>query len=87
MESIQPGTSRHFFDKWFEAINASTSKNGVVEDKLPRVHDKKLTITALSALLEMDPNQIPEPVKEGWPNIVSGALHVFKGLPIAVAGS
>lgn len=97
METIHPGTSRHFFDKWFEAINSTSaaskkSGNGSVsvsvgtEDKLPRVHDKKLTIMALCALLEMDPVQIQEPVKEGWPNIVAGALHVFKGLPDAVAG-
>ncbi len=93
METIRPGTSRHFFDKWFEAINSTSAvvskKTGSVstkEDKLPRVHDKKLTIMALCALLEMDPVQIQDPVKEGWPNIVAGALHVFRGLPDAVAG-
>ncbi|KAI0786127.1 ARM repeat-containing protein [Abortiporus biennis] len=77
METISPGTSRAFFDKWFEAINA--------DDKLPRVHDKKLTILALCALLEMDPANIPEPVKEGWPGIVGGALKIFKAYPKAVA--
>ena len=91
MESIHPSASRHFFDKWFEAIDststaASKGASATPEDKLPRVHDKKLTIVAICALLEMDPSQIPEPVQEGWPNIVAGALHVFKGLPDAVAG-
>ena len=79
MESYAPGTARAFFDKWFEAINS--------ENRLPRVHDKKLSIMALSALLEMDPAQIPDPVKEGWPGIVSGALRIFKDLPKAIAGT
>ncbi|KAI0772164.1 ARM repeat-containing protein [Irpex lacteus] len=64
------------FDKWFEAIESS--------NRLPRVHDKKLCLVALCSLLEMDPNAIPEPVREGWPHIVSGALHVFKDLPKAI---
>ncbi|KAI0337442.1 ARM repeat-containing protein [Trametopsis cervina] len=76
MESIQPGTSKIVFDKWFEAINNTT--------RLPRVHDKKLCIMALCALLEMDPAAVPEPVREGWPQIVAGALHVFKDLPKAI---
>ncbi len=78
MEAIQPGTSRVFFDKWFEAINA--------DNRLPRVHDKKLSIMALCALMEMDPAAVPEAIKEGWPQIVSGALKIFKDLPAAIAG-
>lgn len=79
MESYAPGTARAFFDKWFEAING--------DNRLPRVHDKKLSAMALSALLEMDPAQIPDSVKEGWPGIVSGALRIFKDLPKAIAGT
>ncbi|KAL6303891.1 ARM repeat-containing protein [Sparassis latifolia] len=77
MESHRPGISRVFFDKWFAAINN--------EKGLPRVHDKKLSIMALCALLEMDPSAIPDLVKEGWPGIVSGALHLFRELPRAIA--
>ncbi|KAI0688708.1 ARM repeat-containing protein [Cytidiella melzeri] len=76
MESIQPGTSKLVFDKWFEAIESSS--------RLPRVHDKKLCLVALCALLEMEPAAIPEPVREGWPHIVAGALQVFKDLPKAI---
>lgn len=76
MEGIQPGTSRLFFDKWFEAINT--------DNRLPRVHDKKLSIMALCALLEMDPAAVPETIREGWPQIVAGALRVFKDLPRAI---
>lgn len=78
MEGINPGTARVFFDKWFEAIN--------IDHRLPRVHDKKLSIMALSALLEMDPTIVPESVKEGWPGIVAGVLRIFKDLPRAIAG-
>lgn len=78
MESIRTGTSRTFFDKWFEAITT--------DKLLPRVHDKKLTILALCALLEMDPALIPGPVKEGWPQIVGGILCIFKDLPHAIEG-
>lgn len=78
MEAIRPGTSRLFFDTWFEAINN--------DNRLPRVHDKKLTLTALCALLEMDPSTVPEPVRDGWPQIVGGALRVFRDLPRAVEG-
>ncbi|KAI3621267.1 nonsense-mediated mrna decay protein [Moniliophthora roreri] len=63
MESSKPGSARVFFDKWFAAIN----KNDTL---LPRVHDKKLSILALSSLLELDPAAIPEQLREGWPGIV-----------------
>ena len=78
MESARPGTARGFFDKWFAAINT--------DNHLPRVHDKKLTIMALCALLEMDPSAVPESVREGWPLIVAGTLKVFKDLPRAIEG-
>lgn len=78
MEQYAPGTSRTFFDKWFAAINS--------DNKLPRVHDKRLTVVALCALMEVEPNAIPEAVREGWPGIVAGALKVFKDLPKAIAG-
>jgi len=75
METNKPGTARHFFDRWFAAINS---------EGLPRVHDKKLSILALCALLEMPPDAIPEPLRDGWPGIVGGILKIFKGLPKAI---
>ncbi|KAI0057803.1 ARM repeat-containing protein [Artomyces pyxidatus] len=77
MEQYKPGTSRVFFDKWFAAVNSDMN--------LPRVHDKTLTIVALCALMEIDPNAIPEGLKPGWHGIVGGTLKVFKDLPRAVA--
>ncbi|KAG1889690.1 armadillo-type protein [Suillus fuscotomentosus] len=77
MEAYKPGFSRTFFERWFAAINS--------DNKLPRVHDKKLSILALCKLLEMEAGAIPEGLRDGWPGIVGGALNIFKGLPQAVA--
>ena len=78
MEMYRPGMSRVFFDQWFVAINS--------ENKLPRVHDKKLSIVTLCALMEMLPSTIPPALQEGWPGVVAGALKIFKDLPKAMAG-
>jgi importin-7 len=68
---------RNFFDKWFAAINGGNST-------LPRVHDKKLSIVALCALLDMDPAGVPNNLQGGWHGIVDGVLKIFKDLPSAV---
>ena len=78
MELYRSGMSRVFFDEWFVAINS--------DNKLPRVHDKRLSIVALCSLMEMDPSAIPDTLKEGWPGVVAGALKLFKDLPKAMAG-
>ncbi|KAF9493565.1 ARM repeat-containing protein [Pleurotus eryngii] len=78
MESSRPGKARAFFDQWFAAISSA-------DTRLPRVHDKKLSILALCALMEMEPVTIPPTLTDGWPTIVSGALKIFKGLPQAIA--
>ncbi|KAG2092266.1 armadillo-type protein [Suillus cothurnatus] len=77
MEAYKPGFSRTFFERWFVAINS--------DNKLPRVHDKKLSILALCKLLEMEAGAIPEGLRDGWPGIVGGALNIFKALPQAIA--
>ncbi|KAM6494523.1 Armadillo-type fold [Amanita muscaria] len=77
IEGFRPGMARTFFDSWFNAIKSS-------ETQLPRVHDKKLSILALCALLELAPVAIPENLKGGWPAIVGGAIKVFHDLPRAV---
>jgi hypothetical protein len=79
MDGQRPRGARLFFDRWFAAVNA--------ERGLPRVHDKTLSIVALSALLEMKPGAVPAELREGWPGIVGGAIRVFKGLPKAIAGT
>jgi hypothetical protein len=77
IEAFRPGMARVFFDKWFAAINN--------EARLPRVHDKKLSILALCALLELAPAAVPETLQSGWPGIVGGILKIFKDLPKAIA--
>jgi hypothetical protein len=77
MEAIHPGSARSFLDRWFAAINN-------VEKGLPRVHDKKLTILTLCALLDMEPSSVPASLQEGWAGIVGGILTVFKGYAHAV---
>lgn len=78
MESHKLGTARAFFDKWFTFITT--------ESRLPRVHDKKLSVLALCALLEVPAEVVPESLKAGWPGIVGGILKIFKGLPKAIEG-
>ncbi|PPQ78743.1 hypothetical protein CVT25_010746 [Psilocybe cyanescens] len=76
MEAYKSGMARLFFDRWFVAINT--------DSRLPRVHDKKLSLLALCALMEMTPDSVPETVRDGWPGIVGGALKIFKTLPKAI---
>ncbi|KAG2125236.1 hypothetical protein BD769DRAFT_1668960 [Suillus cothurnatus] len=71
MEDYKAGFSRTFFER--------------CDNKLPRVHDKKLSILALCKLLEMEAGAIPEGFRDGWPGIVGGALNIFKALPQAIA--
>lgn len=78
IEAFRPGMARVFFDKWFAAITS--------EGRLPRVHDKKLSILALCALLELAPSAVPETLQNGWHGIVGGVLKIFKDLPKAIAG-
>ncbi|KAJ7704207.1 armadillo-type protein [Mycena metata] len=77
IEATQAGMARKFFDAWFLAIGDHA--------KMPRVHDKKLSIVALCALLEMPAGAVPETLKDGWPAIVGGVLKLFKDLPGAIA--
>ena len=79
MDAQRPQGAQMFFSRWFAAINK--------EHGLPRVHDKTLSIVAMSALLEMKAGAVPAELREGWPGIVGGVIKVFKGLPKAVAGT
>jgi hypothetical protein len=78
MDAQHPHGAKVFFGLWFAAVDK--------EHGLPRVHDKTLSIVALSALLEMKTG-VPAELREGWPGIVGGAIKVFKALPKAVAGT
>lgn len=79
MESPQHvGLARAVFDEWFIALQSEGGKG------LPRVHDKRLSIVALSALMELDPSLVPPTLREGWPGLLGGALNVFSNLQEAM---
>lgn len=73
IEGWQLGMMRTFLDTWFNMINT---------DRLPRVHDKKLSILTLCALMDMQ--EVPPTLVDGWPGIMGAILKVFKGLPKAM---
>ncbi|KAJ1673123.1 Nonsense-mediated mRNA decay protein 5, partial [Spiromyces aspiralis] len=49
-----------------------------------RVHDKKLLVVALTAVLQVPPDQLPAELQSGLPQIVDTLLQVFQTLPKAV---
>ena len=67
------GWTNKFFSLWFGSI-----------DSFRRVHDKKLCIAAISALLSLRADQVPESVQIGWPRLLTGVTHLFKTLPAAM---
>ena len=77
MDTNYAGFAATFFTKWFEAINKGSQG-------LPRVHDKRLSIVALSALLGIRASEVPASLHSGWPAIVGAALTIFKELPAAL---
>ena len=62
-----------FFSIWFGSI-----------DNFRRVHDKKLCIAAISALLQLRGDQVPQSVQTGWPRLLTGATYLFRTLPQAM---
>lgn len=74
LEQRGPGGASAFLQRWFGLIGGD-------KDRLPRVHDKKLSLAALCALMELEPSQTPD----GLQGIVAAALRVFRGLPAALA--
>ncbi|KAG8626532.1 hypothetical protein KVT40_005477 [Elsinoe batatas] len=66
------GWTNKFFSLWFSSI-----------DMFTRVHDKKLSICAISALLVIPADQIPQSVQPGWPRLLQGMVRLFQTLPAA----
>ena len=62
-----------FFSSWFSSIEIFT-----------RVHDKKLSIVAISALLTLNANEVPSSVEQGWPRLMQGVVRLFQTLPVAM---
>lgn len=58
---------------WFSSI-----------DNFTRVHDKKLSIAAIVALLSLNTDQVPVSVQQGWPRLLQGIVRLFQTLPAAM---
>jgi importin-7 len=67
------GWTNKFFSHWFSSI-----------DNFKRVHDKTLSIAAISALLTLRASEVPTSVQQGWPRLLQGVTRLFQTLPAAV---
>ncbi|KAJ5814305.1 uncharacterized protein N7503_001055 [Penicillium pulvis] len=67
------GWTNKFFSNWFSNI-----------DNFRRVHDKKLSIAAISSLLTMAAGDVPVSVQQGWPRLLQGVTRLFQTLPAAI---
>lgn len=67
------GWTNKFFSTWFSNI-----------DNFTRVHDKKLSIAAISSLLTLRASDVPTSVQQGWPRLLQGAVRLFQTLPAAI---
>ena len=67
------GWTNKFFSSWFSNIEGFT-----------RVHDKKLSIVAISALLTLGADEVPSSVQQGWPRLLQGVVRLFQTLPAAM---
>jgi importin-7 len=67
------GLTNKFFSLWFASM-----------DNFTRVHDKKLSIAAISSLLDLRAEEIPVSVQQGWPRLLQGIVRLFQTLPAAL---
>jgi hypothetical protein len=67
------GWTNKFFSLWFSSIDSFT-----------RVHDKKLCISAICALLTLNAQSVPVSVQQGWPRLLQGVVRLFQTLPAAL---
>jgi hypothetical protein len=67
------GWTNKFFSLWFSSIDSFT-----------RVHDKKLCISAICALLTLNAQNVPVSVQQGWPRLLQGVVRLFQTLPAAL---
>lgn len=67
------GWTNKFFSLWFSNIDGFT-----------RVHDKKLSIAAITSLLTLRAEHVPVSVQQGWPRLLQGIVRLFQTLPAAL---
>ena len=66
------GWTNRFFSAWFSHI-----------EHFNRVHDKKLSILAISSLMTLRADDVPTSVQQGWPRLMQGIVRLFQTLPAA----
>ncbi|KAI8822933.1 armadillo-type protein [Fimicolochytrium jonesii] len=70
----QRNATTAFFMKWFTDL-----------PEFRRVHDKKLCVLALSAVLELPVQQLPASLQgQAWTEMLNGVFKVFETLPVAL---
>jgi hypothetical protein len=62
-----------FFTLWFNTLS-----------KFSRVHDKKLVIVAVCALLELPSESVPASLHSGWSQLLTCLITIFQTLPKAM---
>ncbi|KAJ2464933.1 Nonsense-mediated mRNA decay protein 5 [Coemansia sp. RSA 2322] len=67
--------------KWTDGIFTRLLQNA---SKFSRVHDKKLMILGLTAILNVPANQLPPALQSGLPQLFEGILKTFRSLDSAV---
>ncbi|KAI9830444.1 MAG: hypothetical protein M1819_005696 [Sarea resinae] len=67
------GWTNKFFSLWFSNI-----------ESFVRVHDKKLSIAAITSLLTLRAEDVPPSVQQGWPRLLQGIVRLFQTLPAAL---
>ena len=67
------GWTNRFFSLWFGSMSSFS-----------RVHDKKLCIVAIAALLNLNQEMVPQSVSVGWPRLLQGITELFRTLPSAM---
>ncbi|KAL2914370.1 Nonsense-mediated mRNA decay protein 5 [Polyrhizophydium stewartii] len=63
----QAGWTSGFFELWFSNF-----------DNLTRVHDKRLSILTLIAILELPQAQVPPTIQNTWTHLFDGILKIFE---------
>lgn len=66
------GWSNTIFNTWFSNIK-----------RFSRVHDKKLIVLALCALIGLPIEQVPPTLQPAWPRLLQVAVEVLQSLPAA----
>jgi len=74
LQVLESGSwTNKFFSLWFGSM-----------ESFSRVHDKKLCIMAIVALLGIQADQVPPSVAVGWPRLLQGITILFNSLPTAM---